>query len=108
MSTQHCEPGSVVNLLHLDTRLPSEATFALVKTKQMEVIRMLLPKGKKIPIHKVTGEITVQCIAGKITFDVENEAREMKTGDWLFLTGNQNHSLEAFEDSVLLVTILLI
>ena len=107
MGIQHCEPGMVVNLLHLDTRLPSETTLALVKTKQMEVIRMFLPQGKKIPVHKVSGEITVQCIAGKITFDVENESREMKAGDWLFLSGNQNHALDALEDSILLVTILL-
>jgi len=108
MGIQHCEPGTVVNLLHLDTRLPSEATFALVKTKQMEVIRMLLPQGKKIPMHKVTGEITVQCMVGRITFNVESEAHEMKAGDWLFLSGSQEHSLEAFEDSVLLITILLV
>lgn len=107
MSIHHSAPGEVINLLRLKGELPRERTFAIVKTETMEVIRMFLPAGKKIPPHSVAGEITVQCISGRLTFNVEEKARELCAADWLFLAANQQHSLEAFEDSILLVTIYL-
>ena len=107
MGIHHCAPGEVVNLLRLNEQLPNDATFAIVKTDRMEVIRMFLPKGKKIPGHSVSGAITVHCISGRLTFNVDNEPNELQAADWLFLSPNQEHSLHAFEDSVVLVTILL-
>ena len=107
MGIHHCAPGEVVNLLHLKETSPQQKTFAVVKTETMEVIRMFLPKGKTIPAHSVAGEITVQCISGKLEFSVEGKPAELHAADWLFLSGNQEHALHALEDSVLLVTILL-
>ena len=107
MGLQHCLPGEVVNLLLLNEHLPSNTTVAIAKTEDMEIIRMFLPQGKKIPEHSVTGEITVQCLSGRLDFIVEGDARELRAADWLYLSANQKHSLCAFEDSVILVTIYL-
>ena len=107
MGIHHCAPGEVLNLIWLNEQLPKDSTIAIVKTEGMEVIRMFLPQGKKIPAHSVSGEITVQCISGRLTFNVEQEAHELRAADWLFLSANQEHSLHAFEDSVVLVTIYL-
>lgn len=106
MSLPHIESGEVVNLQVLKTDMPVDSTFALVKTSDMEVIRMVISKGKKIPDHSVSGKISVQCLEGHTLFGVGSEMRELKEGDWLYLDGDQTHSLEAVTDSVLLVTIL--
>jgi len=74
----------------------------------MEVIRMVLPSGKHIAEHQVPGEISVQCLKGRVSFDVEGVKAELEEGDWLYLNGGQRHALTALSDAVLLVTILLI
>ncbi len=107
MSLPHVSSGEVVNLQSLKPNMPGDSTFALVKTSDMEVIRMVIHQGKKIPEHKVPGQISVQCVTGHTSFGVGSETRELAPGDWLYLDRNQPHSLEAITDSVLLVTVLL-
>ena len=34
----------------------------------MELVHLVLPSGKALPEHRVSGEITVQCIEGLIAF----------------------------------------
>ena len=107
MGLQHLTSGQVINLQNVGGDLPENSTFALVKTPEMEVIRMVIPKGKKIPDHSVPGKISVQCISGQTRFFLGTQSRELKSGDWLFLEGGQSHALEAITDTALLVTILL-
>lgn len=73
----------------------------------MEVVRLVLPAGKKLPTHSVPGEITVQCLGGKVLFDVDGREVVMESGQMLFLEGGMSHAAVAMEDASLLVTILL-
>ncbi|SMO90526.1 cupin domain-containing protein [Fodinibius sediminis] len=106
MSSGHVEAGEVINLNTLKDGMPGKTTFALVKTDDMEVIRMVLPRGRDIMEHSVEGELSVQCLKGHVIFQVEDEARTLAENDWLYLDHNQPHSIHAREDSILLVTIL--
>lgn len=106
MAQQRIEPGEVINLYNLRDEMPEDATLALMKTSDMEAIRMVLPKGKEITKHSVDGEMSVQCLEGKTEFDIEDETHILTNGDWLYLSRSQPHSLRVIEDSVLLVTIL--
>jgi quercetin dioxygenase-like cupin family protein len=104
MGLHHNAPGEVLNLVELNDQLPRDATCAIARTNSIEVIRMVLPKGRKVPQHHAPGEITVQCLKGHVTFSVEGSPLELHAADWLFLLPNQQHELEAHEDSVVLVT----
>ncbi|HKK47242.1 MAG TPA: cupin domain-containing protein [Balneolaceae bacterium] len=106
MAQEKINSGEVLNLYDLRDEMPKDATLALMKTDDMEVIRMVLPKGKEVTEHSVNGQISVQCLKGKVTFAVDNQASELSQGDWLYLKRNQPHSLQALTNSVLLVTIL--
>jgi len=106
MSLPHVKSGQVIDLMNLPGEMPSDTTFALVKTSQMEIIRMVLTEGKKIPQHKVLGEISVQCLQGKVIFKAEELEQTLEAGCWLYLDGSIPHSLEALVSSVLLVTVL--
>lgn len=106
MNQGHVQSSEVINLDTLRDGMPGDSTFALVKTDDMEVIRMVLPRGKDIMEHSVEGEISVQCLKGHVIFQVEGEAKNLTENDWLYLTHNQPHALHAKTDSVLLVTIL--
>ena len=58
MSNPHAQPGEVVQL-QLGPDLHNSKTTTLVKTADLELIRLVLPTGKEIATHKAGGEITV-------------------------------------------------
>ncbi|HLR32425.1 MAG TPA: cupin domain-containing protein [Fodinibius sp.] len=106
MSQGHIKTGEVINLETLRDGMPGNSTFALIKTDDMEVIRMVMPRGRDIMEHSVKGEMSVQCLKGGVIFQVEDKAHELTEGDWLHLSHNQPHAVHAKVDSVLLLTIL--
>lgn len=96
-----------MNVRPLGATLATTETKALVKTKTLEVIRMVVPAGKEIPTHKAKGEIIVQCLEGKIAFIAEGKTQDLSSGQLLYLAAGEPHSLKGIEGSSLLVTILL-
>lgn len=107
MAIPHAKPGEVVDVRPLGPGLSTASTWTVAKTDALEVIRIVLPAGKQLPPHKVPGEITVQCIEGRVEFHFGELTRELTAGALLYLEGGGEHSLRASEDSSLLVTILL-
>jgi quercetin dioxygenase-like cupin family protein len=77
---------------------------SLAKTEMLEVRRLTLPKGRAIPTHKALGEITVQCLEGRIAFTASGVTREVRVGQLIVLPAGEPHSLVGLEDSTLLVT----
>ena len=106
MSIPHVKSGEVVQL-PLGPALGSAKTTTLVKTTDLELIRLVLPAGKEIPTHKAPGEITVQCLEGRVAFTAEGKTQELANGQLLYLTAGETHALKAIENSSLLVTLLL-
>jgi len=105
MAILHAQPGEVIDVRPLATSLASSETKALIKTPQVEVIRMVLPAGKIISEHKAPGEIIVQCLEGDITFTTMGEPKQLRAGDMLYLAAGEPHALEAAKDSSFLLTI---
>jgi quercetin dioxygenase-like cupin family protein len=68
---------------------------------------MVMPQGKHIPRHEVPGEITLQCLEGRVKVDLGDRSLELAAGDFIYLDGHRPHGLEAVLDSTVLVTILL-
>ena len=107
MAIPHAHPGEVVSVRPLGAALAGARTATLIKTDTLEVIHMIVPAGKDFPPHQVAGEITVQCLEGRIAFTAGSATRELAAGDLLYLSGGQQHSLRGIEDSSVLLTILL-
>jgi quercetin dioxygenase-like cupin family protein len=76
----------------------------LAKTSALEVRRLTLPKGREIPTHKATGEITVHCLEGRVAFTADGTTRELGAGQMLVLAAGEPHSVVGLEDSAVLVT----
>ena len=106
MSILHAKPGDVIKL-PLGAALGSSKTTTLAKTGDLELIRLVLPAGKDIPSHKAPGEITVQCLEGRVAFTAEGKTQDLAAGQLLYLAAGEPHALQGIEDSSLLVTILL-
>ncbi len=77
-----------------------------MKTADLELIRLVLPAGKEIATHKAPGEITVQCLEGRVAFTANGKTQELAAGQLLYLTAGEPHSLKAIDDTSLLVTLL--
>lgn len=107
MSIPPANPGEVVDVRPLGADLATTETRTLVKTKTIDVIRMVVPAGKEIPTHKAKGEILVQCLEGKIAFTACGKTHDLEAGQLLYLPTGELHSLRGIEDGSLLLTILL-
>ena len=106
MALPHAESGQIIDISPLGSRLRGTVSTALLKAEDLEVMRLVLLAGKGIPPHKLSGELTIQCIEGVVEVS-SDEARTLDAGKMLYLRGDEVHSLRALEDASVLVTIFL-
>ena len=107
MAFSHAQPGDVIDVRPLADTLASSKTRTLFKTAHLEMIRMVMPAGKVLSEHKAPGEITVQCLEGRVAFTSMGNTHELHKGEMLYLAAGEPHSVAAIEDSSFLLTILL-
>jgi quercetin dioxygenase-like cupin family protein len=107
MSVSHAQPGEAIGVLPAAGSANESKSVTLIKTATLEVIRLVVPAGKQLAQHRVPGEIMLQCLAGSATLDTDEGKCELTAGELTHLAGGQEHSLNAKEDSILLLTILL-
>jgi quercetin dioxygenase-like cupin family protein len=107
MAIPHAKSGEVIDIRPLGSALGKARTTTLVKTNALEIIRLVIPTGKEIPGHQAHGEITVQCLEGRVSFTVGNSSRDLCAGQLLYLSSEEPHSLHGIEDASVLLTIVL-
>ena len=107
MALPHAIAGDPLDVGPLGERLSSQRTAALFKARDLEVIRLVLVAGKSLPPHKVPGEITIHCLEGQLSIDVDGDSRVLNAGGLLFLAGGAVHAVTAMTDASALVTIAL-
>jgi len=94
-------------------RLKSERAWAdndrhgssLVKGDGINVALMMLKKGAKLQEHHTRAPITVQVIEGKINFVAKGKAQVATAGMLIALDRAIEHSVEALEESALVLTV---
>lgn len=107
MAIAHALSAQPVDVRPLGQRFAQGQTHALFKSDELEVMQLVLARGKSLPPHVVPGEITVQCLEGRIDFVADGRSEVLEAGHLLYLTGGVSHSLTALEDSTALLTMVL-
>lgn len=107
MTLSHATLTSAINVSAFGARLPSERTCALLKTKDMEVIRVVLRSGQSLPPHSVPGSITLHCLEGCLDVLIGQRQQQLSAGQLIHLPPQLPHAVRALEDSSGLVTIVL-
>jgi quercetin dioxygenase-like cupin family protein len=107
MALQHAVSGERIALQRGDDDIAHFTSIALVKTEHMELIRLVLPKEKPMPEHRVEGEMTLLCLEGEIAFDAHGRTTILRPGEMVYLAGGEPHAVRANKDAVGLLTILL-
>lgn len=88
------------------SRLASQRTTALFKSNDLEVIRLVLRAGEVFPPHSVNGEITLQCIEGRLEVQSNGHSSQtLQAGQLLYLLGKTPHSVTALSDASALLTL---
>lgn len=105
MAIPHAKSGEVIDIRPLGPALAQTKTTTLVKTNVLEIIRLVIPSGKDIPEHRAHGEITVQCLEGRVAITTGSTTRDLAAGHILYLSAEEPHSLHGLEDASVLVTI---
>jgi quercetin dioxygenase-like cupin family protein len=108
MALQHATSGEIVPVRPLGTKLPETPSVALLKAHQLEVMRLVLMAGKSIREHHVAGELTMQCLEGRIELRAQGKTQTLQAGDFVYLEGKVPYALHATEHSSLLVTVVLL
>ncbi len=106
MALPHASSGQLIDINPLGPRLDEAHSNALFKTSQLELMRLVLPRGKGLPEHTVPGAVTIQCIEGEIELQAHGRTQNMRPGQLVYLAGGEPHALHAMEDSSVLLTLL--
>ncbi|MES2322072.1 MAG: cupin domain-containing protein [Pseudomonadota bacterium] len=107
MALQHAASGELIRLQRTDDDIAHFTSVALAKTDNLELIRLVLPKEREMPVHKVDGDITLLCLQGELVCDAHGTSTVLRPGEMLYLLGGVPHAIRANEDAVGLLTILL-
>jgi quercetin dioxygenase-like cupin family protein len=107
MATPRAAPGDLIDVRPFGPALKSAKSVTLMRSDHIEVMRLVIPAGKRIPEHRVPGEMTVQCLEGSLKFGTDVGVQTMHAGDLLFTLPGQAHWLEALEDASVLVSLYL-
>lgn len=107
MALLHLQPGQALSVQAFGAGLSQHKTHALFKSRDLELIRLVLQAGKSLPPHKVDGDITVHCLEGRLELATDGETSVIEAGQLLFLPGGVVHSVHAPVDASGLVTIVL-
>ena len=107
MAQPHLQSGQIAHLAPLGAQLSQHVSTALFKASQLEVVRLVLPRGQSLREHRVPGEITLQCLEGEVRLQTDTGTELLRAGDLVHMDGNAPHGLQAVHDSSLLLTICL-
>lgn len=107
MALQHAVSGERIALQRGDDDIAHFTSIALIKTEHMELIRLVVPKEKPMPEHRVEGEMTLVCLEGEIAFDAHGRTTILRPNEMVYLAGGEPHAVRANKDAVALLTILL-
>jgi len=92
----------------LRTKLESSSAdreaVSLVKDYGLNVMLMVLKQGARLHEHHTKGPLTVHVIGGLVRLVAANTPHELAVGGILALDREIPHSVDALEDSVLLLT----
>jgi quercetin dioxygenase-like cupin family protein len=107
MALSHAKPGEPIDIAPLGTSLRQAATHAILKTRALELIRLVLRAGQELPPHSVYGELTLLCLEGAVSVTTADGAPaiELRTNQLVLLSAQIPHGVRALEDASLLLTV---
>jgi quercetin dioxygenase-like cupin family protein len=108
MAMPHLQSEQPADILPFGLDIADRKTVALFKSKNLEVIRLVLQAGQSFPPHEVNGDITIQCIEGCLEIMLSSGPMILEPNQLIYLSGKTRHGVKAKVPSSALVTIALV
>lgn len=108
MARPRLTSGEVAAIAPLGAALPGQRTTALLKGRQLELIRLVLKAGDALPEHAAPGELTLQGVEGRLVLTTPAGRVEVSAGDLVHLAAGEPHAVHALEDASALITVCLV
>ena len=105
MALPHAQPNEPIDVRPLGPALSTAVSTSLVKSSQLQLMRLVLRAGERVPPHHVDGEITVHCLEGEIELGVDGQPIPLPAGSLMLVGAGVEHALHARADSSVLVTV---
>lgn len=77
----------------------------LLKTDRFRLVRFIMASGDELAEHTAPGDITVQCLEGKMTFTAQGQTHHLIAGGLLYLTARVPHAVLSTDNATFLLTI---
>lgn len=106
MALIHALPGDVIDSRPLRERLIATPSRALLRTRDLELMRLVLIAGERIPCHGVSAPSTVHVIEGCVRLELGDSHPTLDAGCLVMVEAHVAHEIVALQDSSLLVTML--
>ncbi len=107
MTAFDARAGRVIDPYPREGQFRSQQSTVLLKTDNVELIRLMLSAGASSPMQSSRGELIIQCLEGHIEF-VRAGALEswesLSAGELIYLAAGSSSELRATEDSIILMT----
>ena len=89
-----------------DTRFCEKVQIdKMFETPFSKEIRICMAEGNTMREHTAPGAITIMVLKGRVRIDSLEESAELLSGDMIYFDANVPHSLEAYEESVIRLTL---
>ena len=106
MSKPLTASGEIVDVHPLHLTGETHHQLTLVDTDDVEIIQIVIPAGKSVPMHEAEGVVILHCLEGRLSVAVHDERRELRIGQLLYVDANERFSMETTEDTSVLATII--
>lgn len=108
MALPHAAPLEIIDLSHLDEKLPTSMSTSLIKTDKLQLMHLVMQSGQQQPLHHIAGECTVHCLQGQVDLVFPGGSRTLKPRQLVAIPAQHDHFLRAGEQqAAVLVTLLL-
>ena len=97
----------MINVSPLGDQLPDAVSTSLIKTDRIQLLHLVLPAHKDMPVHHVDDVCTIHCLEGVVEIVMGTGSKQLVAGNVIVLPAKQRHALRARTDCAVLVTLIL-
>ncbi|MBL8829450.1 MAG: cupin [Planctomycetaceae bacterium] len=100
------KPLQVVDLQLQTESLREQRTHSLGHFEHLELIRLVVQAGERLPPHRAACIVTLQCLIGQTLLHRDaGEPIRLAAGQLVCLAKGESHAIEGVTDAALLLTI---
>lgn len=108
MALHHARSGELIDIRPLGPALKDTPSRALVRSDQLEILRLALLAGQTLPPHGIDASaITLQCLEGAAELGAHGTTQRLEPGTLVYLAPGVQHQVKALQDCSILVTLFL-